>query len=379
MKSIIFLQPHFNIYSGGSKFVLEVVNRLNKKKINIIIITASINKQILEPYKDIKIDLIKIPSPKNLLFWIFFPIWQLKINKKIKKYDPKIIVANSFPSNWWAGFYKIYNRKVRYIWYCHEPSPFIYSRAWINSIENKFMRVGAKISSPILKLIDQYLTKKVDHILTNGNFNAKQIEKIYSRKVTEIIYPGVDTKFLRPGTTKDNYILSAGCLAKFKNIDLLIKAFNQIKNKDIKLKIVGTGPAQKELIKLTLKLKNKDKIIFLGDVNEKNLINLYKQAKIFLLCSINEPFGMVLIEAMACGTPVIAINSGGPKEIIINKKTGFLIQPDEKDLTKHLEILLDNDEIIKNFGENARIRALNFDWKKTITQFKNLLDTISKN
>lgn len=155
-------------------------------------------------------------------------------------------------------------------------------------------------------------------------------------------------------------ILFVGNIIKRKNVDLIIEAKREMKNK-VNLLIVGDGP-------LLEKLKDKvedyelegkiDNVYFTGA--KDNVEEIIPSCDILILPSFSESFGLVLIEALACGKPVIGSNVGGIKEII-TEDVGLLIDPnDSKDLANAIDKILDDKDLREKFEKNARSRAMDF-------------------
>jgi glycosyltransferase involved in cell wall biosynthesis len=88
------------------------------------------------------------------------------------------------------------------------------------------------------------------------------------------------------------------------------------------------------------------------------MVGLYQKSKVVVCLAINEPFGLVPLEAMSCGIPVIAVDEGGYKETIINNKTGFLIKRDPKELSEKIKLLLSNPGLTKEMGASGREEIL---------------------
>lgn len=132
----------------------------------------------------------------------------------------------------------------------------------------------------------------------------------------------------RKRTGKFKFLTIAG-LNPIKTIDVLINSFSYIvdENKDIQLEIVGDGPEKSKLEKLASELGLKDKIIFYGQVAHKEVYNKLSDCDVFVLPSEYETFGVVLIEALACGKPVISTKCGGPEDIV-NGRNGILVEVD---------------------------------------------------
>lgn len=126
------------------------------------------------------------------------------------------------------------------------------------------------------------------------------------------------------------------------------------------------------------KLGLQNEVIFLGTVRDDMLKLYYAKAGIVVCPSVNEPFGLVALEAMSSGTAVVASNSGGFKETIIDGKTGLLFNPDDPaDLAYKIELLLSNEELRRDLGKSAREHSMKYSWDKTtenlLQVFKELL------
>ena len=195
---------------------------------------------------------------------------------------------------------------------------------------------------------------------------SKTLKKILQehkiRKPIDIIPNGIDTDFFRPfektaarkklGINGEKIFLSLGRLGHEKNIDVVIRAFE---NLDAKLIIVGRGPATQKLKKLTRKLKLQKKVIFEGFAPEKLKPLYYSAADALIIASEFETQGLVVVEAMACGTPVIAANSGALPEIIYDEKNGYLFEPrNVKELTEKIKTFKISKRMMKNAIQTSK-------------------------
>jgi len=163
----------------------------------------------------------------------------------------------------------------------------------------------------------------VDFFIANSKHIAERIKKIYNREST-VIYPPVDVDFFSLEEIKEDYYFTASRLVPYKKTQLIIEAFNQLPH--LKLIVAGDGP---ELEKLQKTAKNN--IEFVGYIENKKLRSLMQKAKAFVFAA-EEDFGIIPVEAQACGTPVIALAKGGTLETVIENKTGifFVEQSAEK-------------------------------------------------
>lgn len=199
-----------------------------------------------------------------------------------------------------------------HICYCHAPMRYV----WQPEIDNRL------VSKPLGRLFLEYLkkwdlktNKSVDYFLTNSKTVQKRIQKFYGRSST-VIYPPVD--LLKPSNDpKKDYYISLGRLIPYKRNDLAIKAFNHIGKK---LYIAGDGDERQALEKIAEKT-----ISFLGRISDESKVKLLSQAKALIFAA-EEDFGMVPIEAMSVGTPVIAFGKGGATEYVESGKNGILFK-----------------------------------------------------
>ncbi|MFI5335063.1 MAG: glycosyltransferase, partial [Chlamydiales bacterium] len=159
---------------------------------------------------------------------------------------------------------------------------------------------------------------RVDHFIAISKHIAKRIRKVYGREA-EVIYPPVATHRFTLAQ-KEEFYLTASRLVPYKKIDLIVETFSQMPDK--KLVVIGDGP---EMAKV--KKKAAKNIEILGHVSDRLLCEYYAKAKAFVFAA-EEDFGIVLVEAQAAGTPVIALGRGAALEIVADGKTGLFF-PDQ--------------------------------------------------
>ncbi|MCE7697681.1 MAG: glycosyltransferase family 4 protein [Methanobacterium paludis] len=199
----------------------------------------------------------------------------------------------------------------------------------------------------------------------------------------EIIPFGVDTGFFKPlkvNKDKNSFqILAVGYLIERKGFEYLIRAMNNVLEKydNVYLKIVGSGPLEKKLKELVKDLKLKKNVEILKNVPDKDLLKLYNSSDLFVLPSVvdsqgnTEGLGVVLLEAMACGLPVIGSDIGGIPDIIQDGKTGLLVPEKDVDgLFKSIIILIEDEDLRKKIalsGHNMVIEK--FSWSKIAEKY----------
>jgi len=262
-----------------------------------------------------------------------------------------------------------------HICYCHTPTRYLY-HAREDYINNYPLPSWMKPLKFIFPVLIKYLTKKdqqaakaVDHFVSNSNFVGQRIQKFYQRK-SKTIYPCVDiapfadTKYQIPDT---KYYFALGRFIPYKNFDLLVRTF--VKN-GLPLKLGGVGP---ELEKCKNLAKGHANIEFLEFVDYEDLPNLYAGAKAFLFPA-EEDFGLTPVEAMAAGTPVIALGKGGALESVDDSSGVFFAEPTVESLQKTIDSLENNEQ--KFSSSEIKKRAQQFDEKVFQNHLNNFITSV---
>lgn len=243
----------------------------------------------------------------------------------------------------------------------------------------KFLSIPSKLSfPPLLKSAEKIICSSIDYA---ENGQIKSFFKKYKNKFIEIPF-GVDTQVFKPlkNKTEKKYILFVGSLDDahyFKGLDNLIIAFSKLKNKNISLKIVGEGNMRRDYENTAKKFCCAERVDFLGSVSGKHLAALYGGAYFFVLPSINnnEAFGIVLIEAMASGTPLIASRLRGVRTVFENGEQGFFAEPNNiEDLKDKMERFIESEPLRDKMAEKALMLARKkYSLKKMREKLKNTI------
>ena len=225
-----------------------------------------------------------------------------------------------------------------------------------------------------------YRFPNVKKIITCSSGIEKKLNNNYHLKNTKNIYNPIDfklinDKLLAQKPLEFDYVLAVGRLHQQKGFDNLINAFakSALKNK-VKLVILGEGEERKNLEKLIIKLDLKSQVLLLGKVD--NTFIYMKYAKFFILSSRYEGFGNILLEALACETPVIATAcETGTSEIIENKQNGLLVPvKDENALKLAMDKLFYDRELYKKIKTKTRKSVERFDVNNIIEDWLNLFE-----
>jgi len=209
----------------------------------------------------------------------------------------------------------ILNPETLHICYCHTPMRYIWDmyhdyRRNAGLLTRMFMPLIAHW----LRLSDVASSNRVDVFVANSNFIAKRIQKIYRREAV-VIPPPVDTQRFHTASKHDDFYLIAGQLVSYKRVDLAVEAFN-LSGK--RLVIIGSGEEEQLLRKKAL-----PNIELLSFQSDQVLADYYSRCRALIFPG-KEDFGIVPVEAIASGRPVIAYGAGGALDTVIDGKTGIL-------------------------------------------------------
>lgn len=231
---------------------------------------------------------------------------------------------------------------------------------------------AARIMLHYMRLWDTRTANGVDAYIANSKFIARRIKKVYRRPST-VIHPPVDVDRFVPVETKDSYYLAASRMVPYKRMDLIATAFSMMPER--RLIMAGSGP-ETPRIKALLRNLNAKNITLVEHQPQNELISLLQKARAFVFAA-EEDFGILPVEAMACGTPVIAYGKGGALDTIRG-----LSDPDPTGVffnTQTTNSLIEAVEAFEREGSRIRFRscrtqAENFSRERFRREFMNFIE-----
>lgn len=206
-----------------------------------------------------------------------------------------------------------------HVCYCHTPMRYAWDQEHVYFPDRR--GVKARVRGLVLSGLrswDASSASRVNLYVANSSFVARRIRTYYGREA-EVINPPVDTEFFTPGPSTGSgdkgYCLMVSALAPYKRVDMAIAACDRL---GMELRVVGDGPEAERLRDLA-----GPKTRLLGTVDRERLRDLYRGAKLFLQPGV-EDFGIASVEALACGTPVVAVGKGGILDVVEDGRHGHL-------------------------------------------------------
>lgn len=261
--------------------------------------------------KDIRTSFIqKLPFSKRR-HRIFPPLMPMAIEQfDFSNYDIVLSDSNSFAKGILTG------PETLHICYMHTPMRYAWDDCQKYTSDFSFPNFIKKLvplAMNYIRIWDRVSADRIDRIIANSNFVARRIRKYY-HKESVVIHPPVNVKNFYISEQQENYFLIVGRMMAYKKNDIVIEAFNRL---GLPLKIIGRGPELKHLKKIA-----GPNIEFLGRVPDAELAEYYAKCQAFIFPQ-EEDFGIVAMEAMAAGRPVIAFRGGDIPEHMEDGKTGI--------------------------------------------------------
>tara|TARA_B100000963_G_C22552366_1_gene637390 strand:+ start:114 stop:1244 length:1131 start_codon:yes stop_codon:yes gene_type:complete len=371
MKYLFFVGSFYPAQEGGPDTSLYWLTEEISKKNSVTIITflkgisnKNLKKFSIKPNTVNKFKNLNIIYCKYYIFRFISPYFYYWIIKNIKKY--KIININSiffYHSLFLIFLLTIFNKEY-----------YLTTRGELEDGAIKFKKLFKYFYLIILK----FLKKPVfiqSTSLQEKNFNIKNIKYKSNHEIFRNYFK--KNKYAHEISNKSNQILYLGRLHPKKGIENLIKSFDMlshiINEKNIILNIAGKGSLKYEKYLKKISIKNKNNIKFLGHLDLKEKYKIISQSKVLVLPSFSENFGIVVLESLSCGVPVIA-SKYTPWKILKRYNAGFHIDNNPKEISKFLiEIIELNNDDYKNKQINAINLYKKFKIENNINKFYKLI------
>ncbi len=280
--------------------------------------------------------------------------------------------------------------KIPSVYYLHEPvgiaNNLRYDRPDLRKSASSFRRLLDRFD-PSINLYSQKLHQlqisnlsSASLLLSNSRFTQEQMKLNYGLD-SKVCYLGVDSEEFSPlpGTLKEKVVLSVGELTPRKGFDFLIKSLASIEpdsRPGLHLASNWEDPFERNFLESIAAAHQVD-VCFLGRLNQHELRLAYTQSRLCLFAPHQEPFGLAVLEAMACGAAVIGVNEAGLKETIHHQVTGLIVDRSPKLFAQAISELIEDDHQRKRLGEQARedVRQ-RWTWEIANTQLERNLLTV---
>jgi len=377
---LLFLLPSFT-FGGAERTSLNLLGGIDKSRFRVCLVTS---RKIFPYFEHIEIERFLAVEDLGIETWFCsFKTFIRDIRSialLLKKEQPDLAFGMMhYPSALLVFAKKIFLRSAKVI-----VSPRGPSSEYLRHFEKKFFRKG------YLNRIFNFFCKYADGIVVPSRGMKEECVGQFSadpEKVT-VISNCVDYDDIKRRCEEQvdldippgfQLIATSGRLEREKNMPLVFKVFSQARRfRDLKLVVVGDGVEKENLIRLAQELGIDKDVIFTGF--QRNPYKFIRRCDVFLHTCLFEGFANAIIEAMACGVPVVAVNCPyGPRDIIVQGESGFLVpMNDEKGMVDVLLQLTDNRELRERISEKAVERSKAFSVKNMVNGYEDFFCKVIK-
>ncbi len=310
-------------------------------------------------------------SPAEAVRWAAFLRSMRRLERQIAAaidaggYDVALVHPSQFTQAPWT----LTALRLPSVYYCHEPL----RAAWEPGIASAPVRLALRAT---LARADRRAVRAATTLATNSRFTAQAVARIYGREAA-VVYPGVDVERFCPGpAAAEEYVLSVGALHPLKGMDFLVRVLGRLPAAERPpLRIVSDRARAAERAQLQRLAAERGVVLQLAErVSERELLEAYRGARLVLCAAHREPFGLVALEAMACGRPVLAVREAGFAETVLEGETGFLAERDEASFAARVQSLLRDRAGAQAVGARAALAArARWSWQRSLDALERLL------
>jgi glycosyltransferase involved in cell wall biosynthesis len=258
--------------------------------------------------------------------------------------------------------------------YCHTPLKILHDQPTRDHLREHAMHKYAalRLLAPAFSAADRAAWQGYSHVFSNSRMTRERIAAARLRPASdvEVLEAGVDTSRITPGKARrEMQFLVAGRIMWQKNIELAIDAVRILARQGVRAPLVIAGAVDRKSVDYLEQLRQRAAglpVRFVIRPTDSELIELYRTSHAVLFTPRSEDFGIVPLEAMAAGTPVLAVNAGGPRETVVDGVTGWLLDATPEAFAAKMRELTSESLDMAFFRAAARRQATHFGWDRMI-------------
>ena len=381
MKRVALYYPWIYVRSGVERVILEIVQRSRHR---YTVFTHHLDQaQTYPEFRDLPdvVVLGHIPVERS-----FRAVLRAARTIAAQKLDLQGYDALLVSSEGLGDLITFRNHDQLVFCFCHTPArPLydpVYRDTWLAA--HPSARIPLAMFSLAYRAVTRRAWRYYQRVFANSREVAGRIARgrLCPSERVEILHPGVDVERIRPSFRYESYFLCAGRIKWTKNVGLAIEAFREFQRSHVdrpgwRLVIAGglDAGSREYFAELERRSREAPGITFQLDPTTEELDRLYDGATALLFPSLNEDWGIVPLEAMAFGKPVLAVNRGGPTESVVDGETGFLLEPTAVAFAGRMRWLADRPEEVRRLGEAASRRARQYSWTAFVERLDDYIDS----
>ncbi len=259
------------------------------------------------------------------------------------------------------------------VWYCHCLTRWLHEPGMYREIaEGSRVSRLAPAYHRLFRRMELAAARRMAAICCNSEHTRSKLERHLGIKGARVVYPGIDLARARNEGFGD-FVLYPSRLYPHKRAHLAVEAARRLPK--VKFRIIGEGPELGRLQAMARGLKNVEILPPVPDIYDQ-----YARCLAVMYFPHDEDFGLVPVEAMACGKPVVAADEGGIRETVLDGRTGYLVKADDLDgIVRRIETLAGDRNLLKRMGAGAREHAQKYSWERFAREFQETIDEAEGN
>ncbi|MCU1459968.1 MAG: glycosyl transferase group 1 [Acidimicrobiales bacterium] len=270
--------------------------------------------------------------------------------------------------------------------YCHTPLKILHDPVTRDALKAQDRRKALALGllGPAFGAVDRRVWQRYQHVFVNSSETGRRVAAAGLKPAgpVEILHPGVDVeRFVPPLAARKAMFLVAGRIMWQKNIELAVKALSRVIDAGLHAEVVVAGAVDEKSGPYLERLRRACAglpVFFEPNPTDERLLQLYQEAIALVFTPPNEDWGIVPLEAMACGTPVLAVASGGPSESVLDGRTGWLLPDDPQAFaSKMADVLRADDRMLAAVRGAARARATEFGWDTFVARIDDVMEELA--
>lgn len=386
---ITHICPRFKeIHGGGEPVIINLLHQLCELGHRNCFLTYSLPES-MQAMIDSRVDIRAQPQKKsmisgNVLLAGFLDLVSAVFLVKDIPADTDVVCFHTESVVPALFYYKLFDRNTKpTLYFCFQPPRFAYDTSKETARSGGLVGLLLPVFKAIYRPFDRIAVRRADKVVTFSNGYKKWIESIYRISEVQVIPPGVEIPDRVADVAEDikkriegeasKVLICVGKLVQWKRVDRLINIIGLLAEKDsgIRLLVVGDGPCLPALREQVEQGSLQDKIVFTGYQPAKAVFSFCKISDLLVLLEKNASFGLALIEANAMGVPVMALEGGGPSDIVENGRNGILLPENnsDKEIASIIADFFSKPEIIASMREHAITVSREYTWRRFAEKF----------
>ena len=387
--NLLLVTPFFTPQTGGVATYLENLRRCLSRRGHKVYVLKPGDSHTITPSQENGDDgwvyefalralwYPNTPIRGLIAFFVFFlpTLWRLTVFLRQNKID---VVSLEYPLAWMA-----------YVFLVRLWTP-IKVTVGLHGDDVLSLHMNCRHEQWLVK----HMIRRADWVLAHSSSLLSQAERLVEKLSDNRSYIpyGVECSRLRDqGATggcglppqSARYVLTVAKLYPRKGIDILLQSISKLgtRAQDLYFAIAGDGPDEQVLKQRARDLRIEQRVVFLGEIQNKDIPTLLKNCEFFVLPSRSEPFGIVFLEAMTFGKAIIATNVGGIPEFVVEGFNGLLVPSEDSDaLAEKIELCIENQDVRERLGRNGlSVVETQYDYGALILRYERLYETILGN